>query len=208
MKILILGATGPTGQQLLKQALEQHQQVTALVRNSAKLSTSHQKLTIIKGDALDKNIVLKALAGQDAVISALGKGQSLISSNLITNAVKVLIPAMNEMQIKRLIFLSGFGAGETFGQANLLQKIIFKTFLNSIYRDKAKAEIQLRSSNLDWTLVYPAKLNNKPATGNYKVGERLTMKGTPEISRADVAHFMLTQLSSDIYLKKGVVLMD
>lgn len=208
MKILILGATGPTGQQLIKQALEQQHQVTALVRNPSKISIAHEKLTIIAGNVLDKIIVLKALAGQDAVISALGKGQSLISSDLITDAVNVLIPAMSEMQIKRLIFLSGFGAGETFMQANLLQKIIFKTFLNSIYRDKAKAEIQLRSSNLDWTLIYPVKLNNKPATGNYKAGEKFTMKGTPEISRADVALFMLTQVSSDIYLKKGVVLMD
>jgi len=208
MKILILGATGPTGQLLLKQALEQHHHVTVLVRNPSKISITHEKLTIITGDVLDKNIVLKALAGQDAVISALGKGQSLISSDLITRAVTLLISAMNELQIKRLIFLSGFGAGETIMQANLLQKFIFKTFLNSIYRDKTKAEKLLRSSNLDWTLVYPVKLNNKPATGNYKAGERFTMKGTPEISRADVAHFMLTQLSSDIYLKKGVVLMD
>ena len=208
MKILILGATGPTGQHLFKQALEQRHQVTALVRNPSKISIAHEKLTIIAGDVLDKNIVLKALAGQDAVISTLGKGQSLSSSDLITDAVNILIPAMNEMQIKRLIFLSGFGAGETLVQASLIQKIIFKTFLHNIYRDKAKAEQTIRSSNLDWTLVYPVKLNNKPATGNYKAGERFTMKGSPEISRADVADFMLTQLSSNLFLKKGVVLMD
>ena len=208
MKILILGATGPTGQHLVKQALEQHHQVTALVRYPAKLNIAHDNLSVISGDALDKIILLKALAGQDAVISALGRGQSLKSSDLITKAVNVLIPAMSEMRIKRLIFLSGFGAGETLLQASLIQKIIFKTFLKGIYTDKAKAEHVIRSSNLDWTLVYPVKLNNKPATGNFKVGEKFTMNGSPEISRADVADFMLKQLSSNLFLNKGVIVMD
>ena len=106
MKILILGATGPAGQQLVIQALEQHYEVTALVRNPSKLNITHEKLTVIMGDALDKNVLLKALAGQDAVLSALGKGQSLRSSGLITNAVSTLIPAMNEANVKRLIFFS------------------------------------------------------------------------------------------------------
>lgn len=208
MKILILGATGPTGQHLVMQALEHRHDLTVLVRNPAKLSIVHENLSVITGDVLDKTIVSKALAGQDAVISALGKGKSLKSSDLITQAVNVLIPAMNVAHIKRLIFLSGFGAGETLVQASSIQKIIFRTFLKGIYRDKANAEQQLRSSNLDWTLVYPVRLNNKPATGNYKAGEKLTMKGSPDISRADVADFMLRQLSSDTYMKKGVVLMS
>ena len=208
MKILILGATGPTGLQLVTQALEQHYEVTALVRNPAKFNINHEKLTIITGDALDKNIVLKALAGQDAVLSALGRGKTLKSSGLITNAVNILIPAMNEMNVKRLIFLSGFGAGETFVQANLLQKIIFSTFLISIYGDKTRAEKMIRSCTLDWTLVYPVVLTNTPATGNYIAAETLTMKGMPKMSRADVATFMLRQLSDNSFIKKGVSLMS
>ena len=208
MKILILGATGPAGQQLVIQALEQHHEVTALVRNPSKLNITHEKLTVIMGDALDKNVLLKALAGQDAVLSALGKGQSLRSSGLITNAVSTLIPAMNETNVNRLIFLSGFGAGETFVQANVIQKIIFRTFLRGIYADKARAEKLIRSSTLNWTLVYPVVLTNTPRTGNYRVGETLIMKGMPKISRADVADFMLRQLTDTTFLKKSPVLMS
>ena len=208
MKILILGATGPTGLQLVTQALEKHYEVTALVRNPAKLNINHEKLTIITGDALDKNIILKALAGQDAVLSALGRGKTLGSSGLITNAVSILIPAMNEMNIKRLIFLSAFGAGETFVQTNLLQKIIFSTFLISIFGDKTRSEKMIRSCTLDWTLVYPVVLTNTPATGKYQVGEKLIMKGMPKISRADVADFMLRQLTDNTFLKKSPILMS
>ena len=208
MKILILGSTGPTGLQLVTQALEKHHEVTALVRNPAKLNINHEKLTIITGDALDKNIVLKALAGQEAVISSLGKGQTLRSSGLITKAVSILVPAMNEMNVKRLIFLSGFGAGETFVQANLLQKIIFRTFLIDIYGDKARAEKLIRSCTLDWTLVYPVVLTNTPETGKYQVGEKPVMKGMPKISRADVAEFMLRQLADNTFLKKSPVLLS
>ena len=208
MKILILGATGPTGHQLVTQALEKHYEVTALVRNPAKLNISHEKLTIITGDALDKNDVLKALAGQDAVLSALGRGKSLRSTGLITKAVSILIPAMNEMNVKRLIFLSGFGAGETFVQGNFLQKIIFCTFLINIFGDKTRAEKIIRSCTLDWTLVYPWVLTNTPATGKYIAAETLTMKGMPKMSRADVATFMLKQLSDNSFIKKGVSLMS
>ena len=208
MKLLILGATGGTGQQLVVQSLNRFHDVTALVRDPAKLSLNHEKLTVIKGDALDKDVVQKALQGQDAVLSALGKGKSLKSSDLILNAMSILIPAMNATGVKRLVFLSAFGVGETFKQANFIQKIIFSTFLKNIYSDKAKAEDRLRSSTLDWVLVCPVVLTNAPLTGKYKVGEKLLMKGMPKITRADVADFMLLQLNDNTYLKKAAVLMS
>jgi putative NADH-flavin reductase len=206
MEILILGATGPTGQQLLTRALDQHHEVTVLVRNPSRLNFEHQQLRIIKGDVLDSQVLLTAVQGQQAVISALGKGQSLWSSDLITNAVNCLIPVMDESKVSRLIFLSGFGAGETFAQANRLQKFIFKTFLRGIYSDKARAEKKIRTSNLEWTLVYPVQLTNTPSNGNYTSAEKLSMKGMPRISRADVADFMLQELKGNTFLKRGVVL--
>jgi len=208
MKILILGASGLTGRLMVAKALEQHHEVTALVRDPSKLQVVHDDLTIITGDALDKGILLKAFAGQDAVLSALGKGRSLKSCDLITNAVSVLIPAMLQSNVKRLIFLSAIGVGETFSQANLLQKIIFRTFLRGIYADKTRAEKQIHSSTLDWTLVYPVVLTNGAGTGKYQTGEVLPMKGMPKISRDDVADFMVRQLTDDNWIKKGAVLMS
>ncbi|HQY12841.1 MAG: SDR family oxidoreductase [Ferruginibacter sp.] len=206
MKLLILGATGRTGQQLVAQALEQHHEVTAFVRDPSKLELQHEKLTVVKGDVLDKDVLMKALEGKDAVVSALGRGMSLKSNNLITNAMNILVPAMNATGVKRLIFESGFGVGETNRQASFIQKMIFGTFLRNLYADKARGEAVLRKSSLDWTLVYPVRLINGPRTGKYKAGEQFSMKGQPTICRADVADFMLRQLTDNTYLKKLPVL--
>ena len=207
MKLLILGATGGTGQQLIAQSLEQHHEVTVLVRNPAKITLSHEKLTVLKGDVLDAAVLIKALEGKDAVLSALGMGKTLKSFNLITNAMNILIAAMSAAGIKRLIFESAFGVGESFAQANFIQKIIFRTFLKNIFADKAKAEIQLRNSELERTLVYPVVLTSGPFTGKYRVAEKFLMKGMPKISRADVADFMLQQLTDNTYLKKAAIIM-
>ncbi len=207
MRILILGATGATGQRLVAQALEQHPEVTALVRNPSKLKLSHERLVVIEGNVLDKAILMKALEGKDVVLSALGVGKSLKSSNLIAKAVSTLIPAMHATGVKRVIFLSAFGVGETFRQASFIQKIIFRFPLKDIYADKAKGDAQLRNTTLAWTLVYPVLLTNGPRTGKYKVGEQLPMKGLPKISRADVADFMLQQLNHSALLKKELWIM-
>lgn len=206
MKILIIGSTGRTGQELVKRSLEQGHEVTAFARDPAKIKMVHKNLTVIKGDALDKNSLVKALQGNEAVISAIGRGDSLRSENLISNVVEILIPAMKETGIKRLIMESGFGAGETFSQANFLQRLFFKLLLKDIYGDKAKAEKQIRNSDLDWTLVYPVRLTNKGYTGKYKVGEKLPMKGMPTVSRADVAEFMVDELANNAFVKGSPII--
>ena len=105
MKVLILGSTGGTGQQLVLQSLEHNYEVTALARDPSKLNTSHPKLTVIKGNVLDKSLLAQIIAGKDAVISALGVGRSLRSGDLMANAVNLLIPAMIEKNVSRLILL-------------------------------------------------------------------------------------------------------
>jgi putative NADH-flavin reductase len=208
MKILILGPTGGTGQQLVIQSLEQHHEVTALARDPSKLKLQHERLTVIEGNALDKDLLMKALEGKDAVISALGVGKSLKSEDLISNAVNILIPSMNETNVKRLIFISAFGVGETFKQANFIQKIIFRWPLKNMYADKSKADEQIRNSKLEWTLVYPVLLTDAPRTAKYKVAEKLPMKGMPKISRADVADFILLQLRDNSFLRKSPIIMS
>ncbi len=207
MKILILGPTGGTGQQLVLQSLEQHHEVTALARDPSKLNLQPERLTVVKGSVLDRDILVKALEGKDAVISALGLGKSLRSGDLISNAVNILIPAMNEKNVKRLIFISAFGVGETFKQANFIQKIIFRWPLRNMYADKSKGDEQIRDSNLEWTLVYPVLLTDAPRTAKYKVGEKLPMKGMPKISRADVADFVLLQLRDNSFLRRSPIIM-
>lgn len=207
MKILILGSTGRTGQQLVLQSLEKDHEVTALARDPSNLTIKHPRLTVIKGNVLDKGLLTQIVENKDAVISSIGAGNSLRSRDLIANAAELLIPAMIEKGVSRLIFLSAFGVGKSFAQANFIQKLIFRLLLKNIYRDKAKGEIIIRNSELDWTLVYPVVLTNKSPAGTYRVGETLSMKGIPKISRADVADFMIKQLTDGLYINRSPIIM-
>lgn len=205
MKLLILGASGPTGRHLLDQALDAGHDVTALVRNANRLTIEHQRLAAVIGDATDLEILKTAVRGKDAVLSALGAGNSL-NSDIASRAVAALIPAMRSQAVGRLIFLSAFGVGESFRHASLMQKLFYKTLLRRIFADKAKADAMLRGSGLRWTLVYPTLLTNGPRTGRYRVGERLALSGITKISRADVAEFMLAQLGTDEWIHRTAVI--
>jgi len=204
VRLLILGATGPTGRHLLDQALAGGHDVTAFVRDPSRLTLTRPRLAVATGDATDARALEGAMSGQHAVLSALGAGNSL-RSGIASRAVAVLIAAMRAQGVKRIIFLSAFGVGETFEQASLVQRLAYRTLLRKIFADKAKADAMLRASALDWTLVYPTLLTNGSRTGSYRVGGRLSMKGMAKISRADVAAFMLAQLSSDEWLRRTAV---
>ena len=206
MELLILGATGNTGKELVKQSLAQGHRVTVLLRNPEKLDIKDDNLVLVKGDVLNKEDVDMALEGKDALVSGLGVGNTLTANDLMYNAVSTLIPAMQIENVKRFIWLSAFGVGPTFKQANWLQKLAFKLPLRDIYADKEKADELVRNSDLDWTIVAPVKLTNGSLTTKYEAGEKFEMFGFPAISRADVAHFMLSQLNDESFIKKTVIL--
>ena len=207
MRLLILGATGPTGRNLLDQALGAGNDVTALVRDPTRITIVHPRLAIVVGDATDPRALDATVRGKDAALSALGAGNSL-RSDIVYRAVTALIPAMRSHAVKRIVFLSAFGVGESLHQASLLQRIAYRTLLRHIFADKAKADAVLRASGLDWTLVYPTLLTSGARTGRYRVGERLAMKGMAKISRADVAAFMLAQVAADEWIRRTVVISD
>lgn len=204
MKLLVFGASGPTGTQLVSQALEQGHEVTALVRNSASVAT--QEIRIIVGDAQDPAAVAEAVRGQDAVLSALGRRKTFSSANLLVNSMRAIVPAMERHRVRRLILMSSFGVGDSVREAPLLPRLFFRTLLRDIFADKLAAEAIVRRSALEWTIVYPVLLTDGPRTGNYRVGERLELSGFPKISRADVAEFMLKELYDAEYLKRIAVL--
>lgn len=207
MRLLILGATGPTGRNLVDQALGAGNDVTTLVRDPTRLTIVHPRLAVVAGDATDPRTLEDAMGRKDVVLSALGAGNSL-RSQIASRAMAALIPAMRARALQRVIFLSSFGVGESFEQASLLQRIAYRTLLRHIFADKAKADAMLRASGLDWTLVYPTLLTNGARAGRYRVGERLAMKGMAKISRADVAAFMLEQLSTGEWRCRTAVISD
>jgi putative NADH-flavin reductase len=203
MKLLLLGATGGTGRQLLAQALEAGHETTALVRSAEKLN-AQDHLLVRSGDATDPEAVDAAVAGQDAVLSALGV-RSPLADELISPSLRAVVPAMQQHGVKRLIWLSALGVGQTREQAPAMFRVPFSTVLRRIRRDKAAGEEYLRSTDLDWTLVYPPALTNGPHTGDYRSGETLNVKGFPRVSRADVAQFMLAQLDDATYIRRNAI---
>ncbi|MDQ0749142.1 NAD(P)-dependent oxidoreductase [Streptomyces coeruleorubidus] len=208
MKLLILGATGPTGRHVVDLAVRSGDSVTAFVRNPAALGDLAERVTPVTGDATSHRDLAAAAAGHDAIVSALGRGNSVRADGLFTRASVAVIGAAGEVGVSRLVWLSSFGVGDTFGWSSSAQKLIYGTLLRSIYADKAIADESIRSSGLDWTLVYPTRLTHGPARGTYRADDRLPMKGNPTISRADVAAFMHRAAHGREWINRTAVISD
>ncbi|HET6294084.1 MAG TPA: SDR family oxidoreductase [Kribbella sp.] len=206
MKIVVFGATGPTGRQVVRQALDQGHEVTAFVRDAAKLDLRHPSLQVTVGQVTtDEDAVASAIKGQDAVISALGSERSG-TPTVISQAIPRIISAMGEAGVDRVVFLSAFGVGDSYREAPLLLKVGYRLVLRRAFADKAVGERLLRDSPLDWTLVYPVLLTDGPRSGVYQVDEHLRSGRPWRISRADVADFMLAQLQDRSHIRATVVL--
>lgn len=207
MKVLIIGATGGTGRQLVKQALTAGHDVTVLVRNPVKIRASHERLRVVQGDVLDFESLDLAVAGQEAVLSSLGTKSVFRLVIIFSEGTTNLLRAMTKHNVRRLICITGIGAGDSAGHGGFFyDKIILPLFLKRIYDDKDKQEELIRKSDRDWIIVRPGFLNNGPPKGNYRVLTNLTGVTVGRISRADVAAFMLAQLNSDRYLRQTPVL--
>ncbi|MFM9628585.1 MULTISPECIES: NAD(P)-dependent oxidoreductase [Streptomyces] len=208
MKLLILGATGPTGRHVVDLAVRSGDSVTAFVRNPATLGDLAERVTPVTGDATSQHDLTAAAVGHDAIVSALGRGSSVRADGLFTRASTAVTGAARKADVPRLVWLSSFGVGHTFGWSSSAQKLIYGTLLRSIYADKAIADESIRSSGLDWTVVYPTRLTNGPAKGTYRADDRLPMKGNPTISRADVAAFLHAAARGGEWIHRTAVISD
>jgi len=209
MKLLILGATGGTGKKLVKQALEQGHIVTAFARNPTDVTKKHDSLSVIHGNILDYISIQRAVKGQDAVISALGI-RTLMKNTIISDGTKNIINAMEKYGVKRFVCLSSIGVGDSKlqqQQLGLLYNIVMiPLLLKNMFQDKEVQEAYIKESNLDWTIIRPAILTNGKRTGRAKRfgHDDTTIKA--KISRADVADFMLKQLSDKANIHKTISL--
>ena len=209
MKVVVFGATGNTGLRFIEQALDKGHQVTAFVRNADAFAPRHERLRTVVGDTTgDPARVEAAIQGQDAVVSALGRRKTFSSEGLIAKSMAAIVPAMRRAGVRRIVLVSAVGVGETRHQAPLLPRLMYRLLLSDIFADKKAAEDALRAADLDWTIVYPVLLTDGPVTGRYRVGERLELRGFPKVSRADVAHFILSQLESGAWIRKGAMISD
>ncbi|PZD70550.1 3 beta-hydroxysteroid dehydrogenase/Delta 5--_4-isomerase [Acaryochloris thomasi RCC1774] len=201
MLLLIFGATGSVGHQVVEQALEQGHSVAAFTRNPQKLNIQHPNLKFIEGDVMNSPAVEQAVQGKEAVLCSLGAGRNgVIRSEGTRNIVK----AMEKASVQRLICQSTLGVGDSRANLDFFWKyIMFGLLLRPAYTDHVFQEAYVRQSRLDWTIVRPAAFTDEGRTGAYQHGFTGSEKGlTLKISRADVADFMLKQLGDNTYLHK------
>ena len=189
--------------QLLRQALMAGDTVTALVRDPKKLEKENKRLKVIKGDILDLSSVQKAMTGQDAVCCCIGVRPTRKPVTVFSLGSKNVLQAMAQSGVRKLISVTGIGAGDSRGHGGFLyDKIIQPLLLKTIYEDKDREESEIMASEVDWIIVRPGSLSNGPMLGQYRVLTDLAGIKTGKISRADVAHFILEQLVSQSYLKQ------
>ncbi|VTZ26641.1 Epimerase [Methylocella tundrae] len=210
--VLIIGASKGIGLETLKCALNAGHTVRALSRSANKIPISHANLEKITGDALDRAAVNRAIVGVDAVIQTLGVAPSLEMifkrAYFFSTATRILVTAMEEMGVKRLISVTGYGAGDSRDKMRFPVKTAFSLLLGRVYDDKDVQERIIRNSTLDWLIARPVGLTNGPGTGAYRVLIDPKDWRSGSISRADVADFLVKQLDQDTFLGKTPVLVS
>lgn len=205
-KLVIFGATGGTGKELVQQAIDNGYQVSAFVRNPEKLKMRDANLQILKGDVLHYDDVLQAVKNQDVVLCSLGM-PAFIKTTLRADGTANIVKAMKEAGVKRLICQTSLGFGDSKDVLPWHMKYIIVPFiLNNAFRDHELQESIIEKSGLDWTIVRPGNMTNGKLTGKYKVGFKPTEKIKLKISRTDVAQFMLKLIGRKdyFYTKLGI----
>ena len=201
MRVVIFGATGRTGRPLVRQALERGYEVTAFARDPRKLDMSDANLTLIRSDVLDGSAVERAVGGQDAVVSVIGHVKDA-PEDVQTRGTENIVAAMKKHGVGRLVSLTGAGVRAEGDEPKLVDRV-FAFLLGTLQRamlEDAVAHVRvIRESGLEWVVVRGPRLTEGGRTGVYRVGLVGKNSGT-RISRADLAEFMLDQLTTDAHL--------
>jgi uncharacterized protein YbjT (DUF2867 family) len=198
MKIAVLGATGATGRLVIEQALARGDQVVAYVRNPQGIA-AEPGLKVVAGQLSDTPVLKAAISGTDAVLACLGTYKKK-PIDLMQKSVPLIIRAMKEVNVQRLVLLSAYGVGETALTAGFIARIVYKTLVPSVYRDKELSEALLPDSGLKWTGVYPVGLTDGPLANAIEVRPMALVQkvsGLPMVSRANVARAMLDAARND-----------
>ena len=204
MKITIFGATSATGKQLVERSLKAGHEVTAFVRDASKLQITNDKLKVITGDALNSQQVENAVKGSDAILSTLGpKGKPMV---MAAESTQNIVSAMEKHAVKRLVVISvaGVAVPQDQRKPNVVDKLL-KFFLKDVFVDRENQLNILQSSQVEWVAVRLPRLTDDVGTGSVKV-----FFGSPspsmKVTRADVADFMLRQLTENEFLRQAPII--
>ncbi len=210
--VLVIGASKGIGRETVKQALKAGHKVRAMARSEVRILGRLDNLETVTGNALDPEAIERALQGVDVVIQTLGvsAGPEMILKpvRIFSDATRVLVPAMEASGVKRLICLTGFGAGDSRNRGGMLYNTAFHLFLGRAYDDKDRQEQIIQDSALDWVIARPGILTNMRHTGTYRVLPDPEDWRSGCISRANVADFLVKQIDDDTYLGQTPVLIE
>ena len=201
MRVLVFGATGSVGRHVVEQGLSRGHDVTAFVRDPSGLDAGRAGLTVFRGDVLDAPSVEGAVRGQEAVLCCLGAGRK---GGIRSEGTRNIIRAMEEAGVRRLVCQTTLGVGESSDNLDFFWRhVMFGLLLRGAFADHEQQEAHVKGSDLDWTIVRPAAFTDGGRTGAYRHGFSPTKEGLRlKISRADVAEFMLDQLTDETYLRQ------
>jgi uncharacterized protein YbjT (DUF2867 family) len=210
-KILVIGASRGIGLATVKALLARGHDVRALARSARAIAIDDPRLEKIDGDARDEAAVVRALDGIDAVVQSLGVDfgpQALLTgTTLFSDASRALVDAMRAVGVRRLVAVTGFGAGDSRGHGGFLyDALFFPLILKRVYDDKDVEEQIVKASGLDWTIVRPGVLTSGAATGRYQVLTDPASWRAGSIARADVADFLAHEVTEAAYVGKTPVL--
>ena len=198
-KVLIIGASRGIGLETVKAALLAGHNVRALARSAARIPIQNPGLDRVAGNALDSSAIRSTLDGVDVVVQTLGVDVAPRSiferTTLFSQSTRIIVEAMKAAGVKRLIAVTGLGAGNSRGHGGIIyDSVVFPLLLKRVYDDKDVQEWIIKSSGLDWTIVRPGLLTNRPATGHYRILTAAEDWRFGTISRADVADFIVRQI--------------
>jgi uncharacterized protein YbjT (DUF2867 family) len=200
--LLIVGATGGTGRELVAQALERGHEVTAFARDPTALGIENPRLRVVRGDVLDYASLEAAVRGQDAVLSALGHRRYFPPTRVLSEGTRNLLRALESHGTRRFVCETSLGIGDSAGRMGLLYTLfVIPAVLPFYYWDKVRQERLIAECRVPWVIVRPGALQNGAKRGVRRHGPGVgSWLWTPAIPRADVAAFMLDQITDDAYL--------
>ena len=202
MKVVVCGATGRTGRELVRVALERGHEVTALVHDAHGELAPADRLRIAYGDVLVRATLPPAIEGADAVLWAVGP-RSDSTPGLQGPGIANVAAVMRDAGVRRLVALSSSGVGDLRGDP-WWRRLFGRSSRSVTTADLRHMEVALRQSGLDWTIVRASQLLDGPAQGRCRVGPGYSLPGSTGVARADVAAVMLDQLETDVNVEHAV----
>jgi len=209
MKVVVFGASGRTGRELLQQGIVQGFRITAFARRPEKLPVLSPAVRVVCGDIADHAKVEGAISGHSCVICAVGTATHVRQDPKLVLGIHNIIVAMETLGVKRLIYLSNDSVSDLLDRLNPFRRYLIRPlFLKHLVVDHETNETMIRQSHLEWTIVRPPTLTQGQRVGVYRSGEDTTARSPfPHISRADIAEFMLKQVTETAYIRRLPVVM-